>query len=103
MKYLVKLNTLNKTLLLLLTMIIGHYLYNKFYLIEGNDDGNTDAKCITNSDLDSKENYFNTTINNYKTEFDKKITDLNTELQDISRKCSMANDKASSVGKSITS
>lgn len=97
MKHLLKLNTLNKTLLLLLTIVIAHYLYKKFYLIEGNDD----AKCITSSDLDSKDNYFNTTIANYKTEFDKKISDLNAELQDISLKCGTANAKLSSVSNSV--
>lgn len=113
MKYLLKinrLNRLNKTLLLLLIIVIAHYLYKKFYLIEGNtpiasdqasDQANDQAKCITVSDLANKQNYFNTAINNFRMDFDKKLSDLNAELEDISQKCSTTNDKLSSVSNSI--
>ena len=109
MKYLLKinrLNRLNKTLLLLLIIVIAHYLYKKFYLIEGNtpianDQANDQAKCITVSDLANKQNYFNTAINNFRMDFEKKISDLNAELEDISQKCSTTNDKLSSVSNSI--
>jgi hypothetical protein len=102
MKYLLKLNLFNKILLLLLIIAIAHYLYKKFYLIEGNNpDASEKATCVTISDLDSKDDYFNTVIDNFKMNFDKKISDLNAELEDISKKCSTANANLNSVSKSI--
>ena len=99
---------------MLLIIAIAHYLYKKFYLIEGNtpdasdqandqanDQASDQAKCITVSDLANKQNYFNTEINNFRMDFDKKISDLNAELEDISQKCSTTNDKLSSVSNSI--
>lgn len=102
MKYLLKLNLFNKILLLLLIIVIAQCLYKKFYLIEGNaPDANDQAKCITVSDLANKQNYFNTVIDDFRMDFDKKISDLNAELEDISKKCSTANANLNSVSKSI--
>lgn len=94
MKFLFKLNTINKALLLLLVIALLHFVCRKFYLIEGNS-----PTCITSSELTKTDNNLNDSMKALENNFTKQISDLNNKLTQISSQCSEANKKASATAK----